>query len=364
MVHDGDRSVAVVEASRTRRRLRVSGFRASTSGSTPLPDPAAWPRSSAERAARGRWRDLHPRLVTITAISLTEKTITDPAAVLTASGSVLADLGFRRMDVRVHTGHPVVDALQRAGWATGRLGDDVVASTPLRYPWDLAEPAPIGDTSLADRLPRWLPLRVRRLGRRLLAVHLRRIPELVHIAITEGIAAARTRQVYRGARAARSHEAPDHAFPFAVSRYRTIRETLSRVDVGMRSTALLDVGSGDGRVLAEALAIGFPQVIGREVDSELAARSQALLGARGRVDVGDALASPIPAEVGVVYLNNPFDSPAVERLAELVSASLAAHPRPLLVIYINPRTIRPWVDAGFVLVDVAPQFTVFVTGLS
>jgi len=195
-------------------------------------------------------------------------------------------------------------------------------------------------------------------------VHPRRIPELAHIATTEGLATARNRQVYRGARAVRSHEAPDHAFPFAVSRYRTIRETLSRVDAGLRSTTFLDVGSGDGRVLAEALAMGFTRVIGREVDSELAARSQDLLGHRGRIDVGDALVAPIPAEVGVVYLNNPFDTPAVERLAELVSESLAAHPRPLLVIYINPRTIRPWVDAGFVLVDVAPQFTVFVTGLS
>ena len=114
-------------------------------------------------------------------------------------------------------------------------------------------------------------------------------------------------------------------------------------------------------MLREALGAGFASVAGRELDPELAARAQANLGVGHRIEVGDALEMPLPDDVGVVFLNNPFDSSALQRFAEMVAATLERSPRPLCVIYLNPRPIEPLLGAGLVLVEVNPLFSVLVT---
>ncbi len=62
-----------------------------------------------------------------------------------------------------------------------------------------------------------------------------------------------------------------------------------------------------------------------------------------------------------MFLNNPFDAPLVARFAELLAESLLRRPRPLLVLYLNPRPIDPLLAAGLVLVHVDPRFSVLAT---
>ncbi|WP_421120654.1 methyltransferase domain-containing protein [Aquihabitans daechungensis] len=130
----------------------------------------------------------------------------------------------------------------------------------------------------------------------------------------------------------------------------------------LRTAPFVDIGCGDGRVLREALDAGFPRAVGRELDPDLAKRAEALVGDAGVVELGDALATPLPDDAEVVFLNNPFDSPLLARFAPMLADSLRRRPRPLLVLYLNPRPVEPLLDAGLVLVHVDPRFSVFASG--
>ncbi len=114
---------------------------------------------------------------------------------------------------------------------------------------------------------------------------------------------------------------------------------------------LLDVGCGKGRVVCFFAALPLRKVIGIDMAPELvaAARENAhRCRARTPIEIveGDAATYDI-RDCTVIYLYNPFGEATFARMLDHIRASLAAHPRPLRIVYTNPRCSRllerqPW----------------------
>lgn len=105
----------------------------------------------------------------------------------------------------------------------------------------------------------------------------------------------------------------------------------------------LDIGSGLGRALILAAAHPFRRIIGVELSAELndiasLNLNQAVNGAR-RKDIelvnANATAYPIPHDVTVIFLYNPFKGPTLEKVLEQVRESHCAAPRRIRILYHN-----------------------------
>lgn len=338
------------------------------------PDPLAWPPASADRAAHRREVELHRtvrRVVTVEPIEGIGRRPSgdgpddgvDLPSAIEAAGSALRPRGVRRLDLRLDPRDAALAAPSPPMWCLGRVSDAVVASHVVAYPW--SQPVdgdpPLPALARADRIPRWVPTRARRALRRTLLAHPAQVPDLARTAGAEAIAAARTRVVYGGAHRAPSSAAPDDAHPFAVTRYRVIHAALGLVPDALRSSTFVDIGAGDGRVLDEAARAGFAHPLGREIDPDLAAQARRRVGGRAVVEEADALEADLPDDAGVVFLNNPFGADTVSALADRIGASLTRRSRPMLVIYINPPTVRPLLDTGLLVVHAEPRFTVLAS---
>ena len=103
----------------------------------------------------------------------------------------------------------------------------------------------------------------------------------------------------------------------------------------------IDLGCGKGRAVMLASQMGFRQVIGVELNPELAAiaeknlalwKDAGLAGCPMRIVCGDALEFTLPAGPCVVFLFNPFAEPVMTLLVR----RLAAREGRLDVLYQNP----------------------------
>jgi SAM-dependent methyltransferase len=115
----------------------------------------------------------------------------------------------------------------------------------------------------------------------------------------------------------------------------------------LSSYTFLDLGSGKGRALMLATHYGFAEILGVEISPplhELATANLARYAAPERICrnahalLQDATSFPFPLVPLVVYLNHPFCRPVLEQVLENLRGSLARHPRPLWMVYINPET--------------------------
>jgi SAM-dependent methyltransferase len=109
----------------------------------------------------------------------------------------------------------------------------------------------------------------------------------------------------------------------------------------------VDIGAGKGRALMLACHYGFGEVLGVEISPHLHAVAAANLSrynARGRVCrkaralLQDATTFVFPLVPLVIYMNHPFCRPVLEQVLLNLGRSLASHPRPLWLVYINPET--------------------------
>jgi precorrin-6B methylase 2 len=112
-----------------------------------------------------------------------------------------------------------------------------------------------------------------------------------------------------------------------------------------KDEAFADVGSGLGRVVMRAAArYRFRRVIGVEVSEELHRRAQQNVQAfRGHLRTpeielvhADALEWPLPEDLGVVFLFNPFGGDVLEQFAARLAAWSDRTGRTLRIVYQNP----------------------------
>ncbi|MDQ3276287.1 MAG: methyltransferase domain-containing protein [Actinomycetota bacterium] len=106
----------------------------------------------------------------------------------------------------------------------------------------------------------------------------------------------------------------------------------------------LDLGSGMGRVVLQAARYPFRRVIGVEVSVDLheaarenVARSREKLRCRDVVLVrSDVMDYPVPDDVTVVFLYNPFRGETFAQAVDAVLASVDRNPRRMRIVYVNP----------------------------
>jgi precorrin-6B methylase 2 len=115
------------------------------------------------------------------------------------------------------------------------------------------------------------------------------------------------------------------------------------LDVGP-DDVIVDIGSGAGRAVLVASLFPFGRIIGLEVSSLLHRRAQENLARfrlHGRAPVeltlGDASVYELPDSVTIVFLYNPFAGREFERVMQHVFASVDRRPRPLRLVYVNPK---------------------------
>ncbi|GAA0808000.1 methyltransferase domain-containing protein [Spirilliplanes yamanashiensis] len=171
-----------------------------------------------------------------------------------------------------------------------------------------------------------------------------------------------------------------------------LRRALPRRSVSP-DDVFIDIGSGRGRVVFQAARFyAFRRVIGVELSPQLHAEAVAniernrasLRCAEVRLYCGDVLDVPIPDDVTVAYLYNPFAGAVFATVAGRLLASVDRRPRRLRIVYANPvehdllmatgrvrltgrvRALRPgreWAASASVHVyDVTPAGSAAVTG--
>lgn len=109
--------------------------------------------------------------------------------------------------------------------------------------------------------------------------------------------------------------------------------------------SFLDLGAGKGRMLFLAARHPLRRAIGVEVSPELAdvaranlRRAAAHLRCR-RVEVvtADATSYPVPDDIAIVHMFNPFRGAVLHAALRQLLASLDRSPRTVTLIYTNPR---------------------------
>jgi SAM-dependent methyltransferase len=111
-----------------------------------------------------------------------------------------------------------------------------------------------------------------------------------------------------------------------------------------RDDVVVDLGCGRGRALFAAMSMPFRRVIGVELSPRLADEARVATARRrfwmraGGVEViaADAAGWPLPDEVTIVYMYNPFWGPVFTAAVDNILASVDRRPRRLRVVYDYP----------------------------
>lgn len=126
-----------------------------------------------------------------------------------------------------------------------------------------------------------------------------------------------------------------HRCDYEPSGWLDIRRILRHGEIGPNDV-FLDLGSGKGRAVLQAARFPFSRVIGVELSEDMTAIAQRNLAARRRqlrcrnveLITADVLHYPIPDDVSVVYLFNPFQGPIFDAVIEQIGTpSIAARAR-------------------------------------
>jgi SAM-dependent methyltransferase len=124
-----------------------------------------------------------------------------------------------------------------------------------------------------------------------------------------------------------------------------------------RDFVFADLGSGKGRVLLLASHFGFRRVIGIEISPSLyaiAARNVERYKPESQqcrafdLQCGDARTWDVPTDANVfVYLFQPFPANVLGDVLAKLRESLEAHPREIVIAYLNPIFDAVVAAAGF-----------------
>jgi hypothetical protein len=133
-------------------------------------------------------------------------------------------------------------------------------------------------------------------------------------------------------------------------------QLMSELSIDHGQFTFIDFGSGKGRAIVLAMNFPFKKIIGIEYSEQLnvAARQNVLRypdNAKRCKEIeiicGDATDLPIPDGPLVLYLNNPFGRPVMERVIHNVSMSFQVCPRRMVIIYFLPEHLDLWDKVPF-----------------
>lgn len=120
-------------------------------------------------------------------------------------------------------------------------------------------------------------------------------------------------------------------------------------NAGVTGGAFVDFGAGKGKSLLMAARYPFVRIVGVEYSQPLCRIAQLNIekwrrrtGCTTPMEVrqGDAAAYEFQHDETTIFLYNPFDEAILEKVMENLARSLATHPRPVTVVYHNPRHIE------------------------
>jgi len=146
-----------------------------------------------------------------------------------------------------------------------------------------------------------------------------------------------------------------HAGPFIASSPEQFRNVMRALDIDPAGCTFVDLGAGKGRGLLLAAEYPFKAITGVEFAKELHAICQQNLARVGDPRItcehGDAELFTYPEGDFVVYMNNPFDRPLVEKIARRLEVTVRENPRTMRLLYINPPETdlfekAPWFHVG------------------
>jgi hypothetical protein len=145
--------------------------------------------------------------------------------------------------------------------------------------------------------------------------------------------------VLRGGRKASGPE-PHHYY--RATPYGAVNRILRRL-APARTDALLDFGSGAGRVVCIAAQRPFARIVGIDMDAGLHALAETNLRnlktfvTRPEVFTADASSFRVPDEITIAFLYNPFGSRVLTESLTRIAESHDRKPRRLRVVYFNPQ---------------------------
>ncbi|HEX3147671.1 MAG TPA: class I SAM-dependent methyltransferase [Gemmataceae bacterium] len=124
----------------------------------------------------------------------------------------------------------------------------------------------------------------------------------------------------------------------------TFRYAMAKVRLKTDQEVFLDYGSGMGRVVLMAARYPFRRVIGVEISAvlnEVARKNLDRLAGRRRCDcvelwTSDAARFPVPDDVSVIFLYNPFHGDVLRQVLSNIRTSLDRLPRRIVMIFNNP----------------------------
>jgi hypothetical protein len=138
----------------------------------------------------------------------------------------------------------------------------------------------------------------------------------------------------------------DSCFEYVASRAATARLAIGELPIrDHRDYTFVDIGSGKGKILFVAAEYPFRRIEGVEFAAELHRQAQENIRAFhnrrqkcGRIESmhGNAIDYEFPRENLVIYFFNPFGPEVMEPVLENLEASIAAHPREVLLVIAYP----------------------------
>ena len=146
--------------------------------------------------------------------------------------------------------------------------------------------------------------------------------------------------------------------PYEGAQWLPVRRALRRLGPGPRDV-FADLGSGKGRMLLIAGRLPYGRVIGVEIDEALSLRAQENIRQAERrlraTEITSVTASvlewPVPDDLSIVFLFNPFMRQTFQRALERIIESYDRHPRDLRIIYCLPAEHDWLVSTGRVVVE-------------
>ena len=137
----------------------------------------------------------------------------------------------------------------------------------------------------------------------------------------------------------------------------TFFHVLRQIDVDYAKFTFIDFGCGKGKPLLLAAELPFKQIIGVELSPILARVAEENLksycGKRGcsnyQIACTDATEYAIPDEPGIYYFYDPFVAEVMAKVLENIRRSLAAAPREIYIMYLDPSWKALLDNSGFLM---------------